>query len=751
MHKFKKDNIQLKGFELSFKEIDEYLYTKKIRARKLVPKTLEFRHWDFRLLSRFKPFYSPLCDRCCMCAYGTCELSYNKKGACGINLEKQQSRFSLLTSTIGAATHASHARELVDEFLEKDPLKKLKYNSSIDIISPITTTITGRTPETPQDLDKVLNDLERELTTMMASTHMGQEGSVTDFESKALHSGMLDTLACEIAELAQINHYNYPAGDPETPIVEIGLGVIDKEKPIILCIGHNVAPGTEIIDYAEKIGVYEDIEVCGLCCTALDLTRYSKHSKIVGPISRQLMFLKLAEPDVVVIDAECIRSDIYELCSNKNIPLLSASEKAIMGLSDMTNEKPTKIINKIILGKTSGAFIRDYKKLGKVAVDLALKLKNLKRAKALVSKNTTTKDDTPAKPIQKLLEECNLCGECERSCPAMLPLTEAFSKAKKGDNSLLSEFYGKCKGCGKCLEKCRNNIPIMDILIKGFGSHLKSEKFHIRSGRGPIQDVEIRKVGAPIVFGDIPGVIVFAGCPNYANEEKDVQIMAEEFLKRGYIVAASGCSAMNIALHKDEEGKTLYERYPGDFDRGCLVNLGPCVANSHAIGSTIKIANIFGKVPLEKNFIEIADYILTRIGACIIAWGAFTQKAFAIVTGANRWGIPAIIGPHSSKYRRLYLGNNPEEMTEAAPPHLTYAAESLNECIVMTPKMCIRPNDTPRGRMIKLNNYIDLHIKYYGTLPEDLHFYVRDEKEIPYRYKESIMEKLKYKGWKPKE
>ncbi|MEM4196019.1 MAG: acetyl-CoA decarbonylase/synthase complex subunit alpha, partial [Methanothermobacter sp.] len=111
-------------------------------------------------------------------------------------------------------------------------------------------------------------------------------------------------------------------------------------------------------------------------------------------------------------------------------------------------------------------------------------------------------------------------------------------------------------------------------------------------------------------------------------------------------------------LTPDDEGRTLYEKYPGDFDRGGLLNLGPCVGNSHAIGSAIKIASIFAKVSMKGNTAEIADYILNRIGVCVIGWGAMSQKAFAIVTGANRWGIPAVLGPHASKYRRLYLGES---------------------------------------------------------------------------------------------
>jgi acetyl-CoA decarbonylase/synthase alpha subunit (EC 1.2.99.2) len=250
------------------------------------------------------------------------------------------------------------------------------------------------------------------------------------------------------------------------------------------------------------------------------------------------------------------------------------------------------------------------------------------------------------------------------------------------------------------MEVCKESIPILDLIRESRKG--SAEKFLIRAGRGPVQDIEIRRVGAPIVFGDIPGVISLAGCSNYPAGEVDVQLIAEEFLKRGYIVMAAGCAAMDIALSHDDDGKTLYERYPGDFDRGGLLNLGPCVANSHAIGSAIKIAGIFAKIPMERNTVEIADYILNRIGVCVIGWGAMSQKAFAIITGANRWGIPAVLGPHASKYRRLYLGESAPRLitdrgdgspvpSEPAPIHLTYAAESINECIVMASKMCIRP------------------------------------------------------------
>jgi acetyl-CoA decarbonylase/synthase complex subunit alpha len=62
--------------------------------------------------------------------------------------------------------------------------------------------------------------------------------------------------------------------------------------------------------------------------------------------------------------------------------------------------------------------------------------------------------------------------------------------------------------------------------------------------------------------------------------------------------------------------------------------------------------------------------------------------------------------------------------------------------------MCIRPNDTTKGRAIKLTHYIDLHEKYFGTLPDDWHFFVRNKMDLPVVKKEMLSKELEKMGWK---
>jgi acetyl-CoA decarbonylase/synthase complex subunit alpha len=60
----------------------------------------------------------------------------------------------------------------------------------------------------------------------------------------------------------------------------------------------------------------------------------------------------------------------------------------------------------------------------------------------------------------------------------------------------------------------------------------------------------------------------------------------------------------------------------------------------------------------------------------------------------------------------------------------------------------MRPNDTGKGRAIKLTYYIDLHKRLMGTTPNDIPSYVREASDVPITMKEEITAILKQSGWK---
>ena len=715
-----------------------------------MPEIPDLRPWDMRLLKTYKPWYAPFCDLCCFCTYGKCDLTENRRGACGIDIATQKARFVLLACLMGCSAHAAHAGHILEFLIEKHgPDKKIDLGTFIELEAPNIRTVTGLKPETLGDLKIAIEYVYKEITHLLDSTHTGQEGSYLDYESKALHASMLDHVGMEVADIAQIVGFGYPTSVADTALVDMGWGSVDRSKPMILVVGHNPATSCTVIDYLRENDLYDKVEVGGICCTALETTRYSDRAKIIGPLSRQLFFIRTGIADVILTDEQCIRTDMPIEASKSGSALIACLDKAMYGLEDATEMDADDIVRQMVEDKKHFAIL-DPKKAAEVAAKVAMKIAPQRRNEWLTEEEAI-----------ELAKKCTHCGMCERVCPNLFALNDGIGEVAKGNFELIKEQFNLCIGCGKCEQECPNKVPIFKIMQVA----ASKETWKCRAGRGPVMDTEIRNVGAPITLGTIPGIVAFVGCSNYPDI-RDVAEMVDEFARRKYIVVLTGCAAMVAGMWKDAEGKTVYEKYPPDFDAGGVVNVGSCVSNAHITGACIKIANIFAALPLRANYEVMADYVLNRVGACGVAWGAMSQKAASIGTGCNRLGIPVILGPHSSKYRRLYLSRKEEDdwrvmdarkrkivdTGEPSPEHLAYVTETKEKAMVMIPKLCIRKNDTPQGRAIKLNHYISLYKKYMGGgLPEDLHLFVRRDPDIPLVYKKEVRVYLQEIGWKPKE
>jgi len=722
------------------------------------PSITTFRNWDMVLLKRYKPFYLPFCDLCCLCTYGKCDLTGTKRGACGISMPAQQSRTVLLAACIGAATHISHARDLLTYLIETFGAdQKLDVGGlAVEVEAPLIRLVCGLKPEVLGDLEEVLDYCEGQVTHLLASTHTGQEGNNLDFESKVLHAGMIDLVGMETADIAQVSSLGFPRADPESPLADLGYGTVDVSKPGILVVGHNVPPSAAIIDYLNDKSRLSDVEVTGICCTALDTTRYSSRAKVIGPISWQLRYIRSGIPDVIVIDEQCIRTDTLSEAQAVHAPLIATSEKNCLGLPDRTLDSADAIIEDLVEGKMPGVLILDPVKVGEVASRTAI---------AIAPKRQKFKVIPAPADLAGIAKRCTQCVYCRRACPNDLAIPQAMKAASQGNLSLLDELYDDCIGCGRCESACPQKLQVHSLIVSAAGEKTRAESFRIRTGRGAIQDVEIREVGGPIVLGEIPGVVAFVGCANFPKGAREVAEMAMEFAKRRYIVCTSGCSAMSAGMYRDEEGKTAYERYPGSFEAGGIINVGSCVSNAHIAGAAVKIASIFAKRPLRGNYEEIADYVHNRVGAVGVAWGAMSQKAVSIAAGFWRLGIPVVVGPHGTKYRRLLLGRADRDedwyVYDArtgekvyggpVPEHLFFAAETKEEAMVMIAKLTMRPNDTSKGRAIKLSNYVDIHKRLVGGIPQDIHRLIRTRSDIPLTMKSEIEQILSANGWKETE
>jgi anaerobic carbon-monoxide dehydrogenase, CODH/ACS complex subunit alpha len=720
-----------------------------------MPSLTALRDWDMKLLNKYKPFYMPACDLCCLCTYGKCDLTAGKRGACGLDMAAQSSRIVLLACSIGAATHTGHARHVVDHLIEKygrrSPIDVGGLNVKVE--APVTRLVTGIRPQTLGDLQDVLEYCETQITHLLSAAHTGQEGNNLDFESKAFHAGMVDQVGMEVADIAQVSTLNFPKAEPEAPLIQMGIGSVDMAKPVIMCIGHNVIPSVGIIDYMVDNKLADKLEVVGLCCTAFDNTRYYSKAKIVGPISWQLRFVRGGFADVVVLDEQCVRTDMFDEARKVHAPVIAASEKNCMGFKNRTDDDADAIVADLVSGKVQGVLILDPELVGEVAVRVAMQVAPIRKK----LKNLPTLEE-----LVKDAKSCRQCNICQRSCPQDLKIPAALKAAAEGNIAPLTDLYEYCIGCGRCEEACPQKLNIHSMIVKAGEKFMFEETNYCRAGRGAVQDVEIRNVGSPIVLGEIPGILAVVGCANYPHGGKDVYDICREFALRRYIVVTSGCSAMSAGSYKNSEGKTLYEEFPGGFEAGGVLNVGSCVANAHIAGAAIKVANIFAKRSLRGNYEEIADYIHNRLGAVGLAWGAYSQKAASIAAGFWRLGVPVLVGPHGAKYRRMLMGreDKPEnwEVYDArtgdtvnvgpAPEHLFQTVETPQEAMVTIAKLCIRPNDTWKGRSIKLSHYVDLHKRNYGCMPNDLHLFVRTMADVPMTMKDEFIKILEAKNWK---
>lgn len=732
------------------------------------PGVATLRDWDFKLANRYKIFYAPADDTCTLCTYGPCDLTGNKQGACGLDMAGYCGKIVLIACLMGTCAHSAHGRHLHHWCLERFGNLKFDMGDEILVDSPLYQTIMGSKPTDLNGFGEGLNYLEEEVVQLLAATHTGQEGYYGDFESKALHAGMLDLLGMEICDMLQIVAYDMPRGAADAPLVEIGMGTLDQNKGVLIAYGHNLAAGAEAMMYAEKNNLWDKVDIGGVCCTAHDLNRIGLGAgghvpkgigvkpKVAGAIGWWRKMVRSGVMDCVLVDEQCVWCNVLADCQKRNIPLIATTDKIMLGLQDRTNDPVDAIVDDLVNFKMPGVAILDPYKAGEVGIRVAIGVKP-KRAEAK-AQNLITEAQFKA-----ALDKCTVCNKCAFVCPPHIRISDLIQDAKKGNLAEFSGMYETCVGCGRCEQACPQDIPVLDLFEYANRQYVKDQKFLMRSGRGPARDTEIRKVGAPIVLGTIPGVIALVGCSNYPKGTKEAYIMAKEFADRGYIVVTSGCMAMDMSLYKDDEGKTIWEQYEGGFDGRNVCNTGSCVSNANIADAAIKVATIFAHRNHRANFDDIADYILSKVGACGVAWGPYSQKAAAIATGCNRLGIPVVVQPHSVMYRRSFMGRHdkPEDwmvidardgsmqQIEPAPEAMLYIAESMEEALTEMAKLCLRPSDNSMGRMIKLTHWCEISEKYLGKLPPDWHEYVRAVPDLPLKWRDQMMKELEEKhGWK---
>src|SRR3989338_5026094 len=372
------------------------------------PDIFSFRGWDFILLERYKPLFRKPDKTCHLCGLGPCrpltDLSLAEAkglplashsfvkgrpmkspqpdfakggneeglGKCGIDETGFKARAALLDAVIGASGHISHAARLLEDLIIKFGEDcPVGAGLPTNIPTPITTLITGCKPKNLGELKEILAYTERQLVHLLSSINFGTEASPEDFVSKMFHTGMLDNLAMEIADIAQISAMNMPKGESDSKLVNIGLEIIDMSKPVILIIGHNSFVAHEIMHLLESRGIKDKVEVCGLCCAASDGARHSHDFKIIGNQASQLDVIKSGIADVVILDTQCIRADVVAEAKKVDSIIIATTQETALGLKDLTGKSPDEASEYITRNGTG--IILDKKKAAEAALNAAVR------------------------------------------------------------------------------------------------------------------------------------------------------------------------------------------------------------------------------------------------------------------------------------------------------------------------------------------------------------------------------------------
>ena len=71
------------------------------------PHVATLRDWDFKIVNRYRIFYAPADDTCTLCTFGPCDLTGNKRGACGIDQAGACGKIVLIAVLMGTCAHTA--------------------------------------------------------------------------------------------------------------------------------------------------------------------------------------------------------------------------------------------------------------------------------------------------------------------------------------------------------------------------------------------------------------------------------------------------------------------------------------------------------------------------------------------------------------------------------------------------------------------------------------------------------------------
>ncbi|MDK2586084.1 anaerobic carbon-monoxide dehydrogenase catalytic subunit [Romboutsia sedimentorum] len=307
---------------------------------------------------------------CCrICGMGPCRITpKTPRGLCGADVHTIVGRNFARMCAGGTAAHSDHARDIAHtmaltsregnyKIREEDKLIELAKDWGIETegkdiydiaheAADIALMEFGKpygisiflknAPTKRQEIWKELGieprAIDREIATVMHSTHIGCCADIDSLINLSLRTSMADGWQ---GSMIGTKFSDIMFGTPTPQQTEANLGVLEENQVNIILHGHEpslsemivlATEDPELVALAKEMGA-EGINISGMCCTGNEITM--RHGiKIAGDFHQQELALVTGAVEAMIVDVQCVFPALSRVADCYHTKFITTSKKA---------------------------------------------------------------------------------------------------------------------------------------------------------------------------------------------------------------------------------------------------------------------------------------------------------------------------------------------------------------------------------------------------------------------------------------
>lgn len=307
---------------------------------------------------------------CCrICGMGPCRITpKTPRGLCGADVHTIVGRNFARMCAGGTAAHSDHARDIAHtmaltsregnyKIREEDKLIELAKDWGIETegkdiydiaheAADIALMEFGKpygisiflknAPTKRQEIWKELGieprAIDREIATVMHSTHIGCCADIDSLINLSLRTSMADGWQ---GSMIGTKFSDIMFGTPTPQQTEVNLGVLEENQVNIILHGHEptlsemivlATEDPELVALAKEMGA-EGINISGMCCTGNEITM--RHGiKIAGDFHQQELALVTGAVEAMIVDVQCVFPALSRVADCYHTKFITTSKKA---------------------------------------------------------------------------------------------------------------------------------------------------------------------------------------------------------------------------------------------------------------------------------------------------------------------------------------------------------------------------------------------------------------------------------------